>query len=55
MNGEKDEPAPDAQTAAEENPHDRELDLEGPNESAPGHEPRGHVATPAEAQEADEE
>ncbi len=22
-----------------ENPHDEELDVEGPNESAPGHEP----------------
>jgi len=40
MHAEKDSEPADQTTTPAENPSDADLDVEGPNESAPGHEPR---------------
>ncbi len=40
MHAEKDSEPADKTTPADGNPSDADLDVEGPNESAPGHEPR---------------
>lgn len=40
MHAEKDSEPADETTPAHGNPTDADLDVEGPNESAPGHEPR---------------
>lgn len=43
MDAEKDPKAEKAEPPAGETPSDDELDVEGPNESAPGHEPRSEA------------
>ncbi|MBA3421104.1 MAG: hypothetical protein H0U12_04310 [Thermoleophilaceae bacterium] len=40
------EPAPSDESDPA-NPHSEDLDIEGPNESAPGHEPTEHGDEPA--------